>query len=177
MFGKFSRREGCHSYRSVMVEKGSQPIKASLGFISKTNIPIPLQKAAIPKIRINGSWTSISWLYRKKRGKGEERDREGQGYYTCLVEYLLQLKREAFTYTVFPFSSNRWEKGNQFQIPIRYPLTDFFFFLLILLCRTPKALGQCLFPGSRWARSNHQEPKSQTSNTPSGSATPSKLCS
>lgn len=74
MSGKSSVREGCHSYHSVMVQKGSQPVKAYPGFISKTNIPIPLQKAAIPKIRINGSWTSISWLYRKKRGKGEERE-------------------------------------------------------------------------------------------------------
>lgn len=58
-----------------MAQKGSQPVKASPGFISKTNIPIPAQKAAIPKIRINGSWTSIFWLYRKKEGEGREEDR------------------------------------------------------------------------------------------------------
>lgn len=39
--------------------QGKSACKASPGFISKTNIPIPPQKAAIPKIRINRSWTSI----------------------------------------------------------------------------------------------------------------------
>lgn len=61
MFGKlFARDRDSLVFHHGWHRKGSQPVKAYLGFISKTYIPIPLQKASIPKIRINGSWMSIS---------------------------------------------------------------------------------------------------------------------
>lgn len=62
-------RDGC-SVSLLLALRVSQPLKASLRSISKNNIPIPLQKASIPKIRINVSWMSVSSLRWKTEGEG-----------------------------------------------------------------------------------------------------------
>jgi len=82
-------------------------VKDSPGLISKTNIPIPLQRAAIPKIRINRSWMSIFWLYRKK-GRGGEGRGEGEKRAGFIVHSSWNL-----------FSGSWWDKLS---------LSSFFFF-------------------------------------------------
>lgn len=55
-----------------LAQRGNEPVKASPGFISKSNIPIPPQKAFIPKIRINGgSDLAFSDYAETKRGRGD----------------------------------------------------------------------------------------------------------
>lgn len=56
----------------ALAQRGNEPVKARPGSISKSNIPVPLQKAFIPKIRINGGRAvAFSDYGETKSGGGE----------------------------------------------------------------------------------------------------------